>query len=122
MRNVIPAVRYIHDDGDDAAHHASGGAKLVAKNRVAEPQMAGFNAAHWWFYYSAIGSDGGVSINTFDSARDMRNQFTLFTVFVNPNSAADAALRQSLAPAVLFYIRFMMIKCICPLCGRLQGV
>ena len=122
MRNVIPAGRYIHVDGDDAAHHASWSVKLAAKDRVAEPQMAEFNAAHWWFDYPAMDSDGGVSINTFDSARDVRNRLTLFTAFVNLNSAADAALRQSLAPAVLFYIRLMMIRCICPLFGRLQGV
>jgi len=37
-----------------------------------------------------------VLIKTYDSATDGRNRFTIHTAFEDPNSAADAAPRQSL--------------------------
>ncbi len=70
--------------------------KRVAKDRVGELQMARFNAAHRWFYYPAMDSDEAVLIKTYDSATDGRNRFTIHTAFEDPNSAADAAPRQSL--------------------------
>ena len=58
--------------------------------------MARFNAAHRWFYFPAMASDEAVLIKTYDSAMDGRNRFTIHTAFEDPNSAADAAPRQSL--------------------------
>jgi len=41
-------------------------------------------------------NDEAVLIKTYDSARDGRNRFTIHTAFADPNSAVDAAPRQSL--------------------------
>ena len=70
--------------------------KRVAKDRVGELQMARFNAAHQWYYFPSMRNDEAVLIKTYDSARDGRNRFTIHTAFADPNSAVDAAPRQSL--------------------------
>ena len=70
--------------------------KRVSKDRVGELQMARFNAAHRWYYYPGMTSDEVLLIKTYDSATDGRNRFTIHTAFDDPNSAADAAPRQSL--------------------------
>ena len=70
--------------------------KRVAKDRVGELQLARFNAAHEWYYFTGMRSDEAVLIKTYDSARDGRNQYTIHTTFADPNSSVDAAARQSL--------------------------
>ena len=61
-----------------------------------DEQLARFNAAHQWYYFTGMRSDEAVLIKTYDSARDGHNRFTIHTTFADPNSSVDAAARQSL--------------------------
>ena len=70
--------------------------KRVSKDRVGELQMARLIAAYRWYYYPGMTSDVAMLIKTYDWATDGRNRFTIHTAFDDPNSAADAAPRQSL--------------------------
>jgi hypothetical protein len=67
-----------------------------AKDRIGEIQQAVYNPAHRWYYFPEMTPDEALLIKTYDSATDGRARFTIHTSFEDPNSAADAAPRESI--------------------------
>jgi hypothetical protein len=67
-----------------------------AKDRIGEIQQAVYNPAHRWYYFPEMAPDEALLIKTYDSATDGRARFTIHTSFEDPNSAADAAPRESI--------------------------
>jgi hypothetical protein len=67
-----------------------------AKDRIGEIQLAVHNDAHRWTYFPDMEEDEVILFKTFDSNEDGRARFTIHTAFDDPNSAADARVRESI--------------------------
>lgn len=69
---------------------------LIYKDRTGEIYQVRHNAAHRWFYVSALQEDEALLLKCYDSADDGRARFAPHTAFEDPGTPANALPRQSI--------------------------
>jgi glutathione S-transferase len=68
---------------------------LRYRDRTGENYVMKHNERHKWWHFSRMTPEEVVLLKTFDSETDGRARFAGHTAFVDPNSADDAPLRES---------------------------
>jgi hypothetical protein len=77
---------------------------LVYPTRTGETYSVKFNAAHRWFYFSAMREDEALLLKNYDSATELRARFAPHSAFEDPTAPADAPPRESIElRAFVFY-------------------
>jgi len=71
-------------------------AERRAKDRIGELEMATWDPAHRWYWFSGVTPREAVVIKTFDSALDGRARRSIHTAFRNPDAPAGATPRESI--------------------------
>lgn len=71
-------------------------AERRARDRIGELEMATWDPAHRWYWFSGVTPNEAVLIKTFDSALDGRARRSIHTAFRNPDAPAGAAPRESI--------------------------
>lgn len=69
---------------------------LVYRDRVGETYAVRHNAAHRWFYVSALAADEALLLKCYDSAEDGPARFAPHSAFEDPTTPADAFPRESI--------------------------
>jgi len=67
-----------------------------SKDRVGEIQLATFNSAHRWTYYSAMNESEVLLFKTFDSLEQGVARFTIHSSFDDPAADPNAPARESM--------------------------
>lgn len=76
---------------------------LIYPDRQGEIYYVRFNPAHRWFYAPGMRTDEVMLIKCFDSAEDGRARFVPHSAFIDPNTPAGAAPRESIELRTLVF-------------------
>lgn len=72
-------------------------------NRIGQTYRLAYNPKHRWIYFPKMARDEAFVFKVYDSAKDGRARFTAHTSFVDPNTPAGAAPRQSIEMRALVF-------------------
>ena len=78
-------------------------ADLVYRDKVGETYRFTYNPNHRWFYFPRLEKNEVILLKCFDSKEDGRARFTAHSAFEDPNSAPDAAPRESIEVRALVF-------------------
>ena len=78
-------------------------ADLVYRDKVGETYRFSYNPNHRWFYFPRLEKNEVILLKCYDSKEDGRARFTAHSAFEDPNSAPDAAPRESIEVRALVF-------------------
>ena len=78
-------------------------ADLVYRDRVGETFGFLYNPNHRWYYFPRLESHEAILLKCYDSKADGRARFSAHTSFDDPNSAPNAAPRESIEVRALVF-------------------
>lgn len=90
-------------DGQTVAPGDLVASDLIYPNRRGETYSVRYNPGHRWFYVPEMTPDEALLLKCYDSATDGRTRFGPHTAFVDPNTPADAAPRESIEVRTLVF-------------------
>ena len=70
--------------------------KLRYRDRDGEIFVMRYSPRHYWWYFPRMRPEHAIMLKTFDSETDGRARFVGHTAFVDPNTPADAPMRESI--------------------------